>query len=78
MNYLVNKGIEGLDKTGDMIANAGTAVQNKLETTGISSGLTNLATQAADTTKALGSSIVQTGTAVAYTASENQYVAGLT
>ena len=31
MNYLVNKGIEGLDMTGDMIAHAGTKMQTNLD-----------------------------------------------
>ena len=44
MNYLVNKGIEGLDMTGDMIAHAGTKMQTKLDESGISTGMANLAT----------------------------------
>lgn len=78
MSYLVNKGFEGLDKTGELMEKAGTAVSTKLETSGIQAKMTNMASTAAETTKALGSTIVQTGTAAAYTASENEYVANLT
>lgn len=76
--YLFKKSLTVVDKSSDMLASVGSAMQTQLDQTGLTTGVAYYVGKTAEGTKNLGTSIYQTGSTVVQTANQNEYVNGFT
>lgn len=67
-----------MEKSGDLIATVGSAVQDKLDETGVTENVAYYTNKAADSTLSLGQKVYEGGSNVVSGASSNEYVSDIT